>query len=675
MKKKLNRDKRVLCLCLVLLLLLSLAACNSQTDEQDSTPPTASVQPTIAPTLTPEPTPPIPFTDVPENSFYYDAVVWAYENGITSSDSLFEPLSTCSRAQAITFIWRAMGSPEPQITENPISDISPSDWYYKPALWAYETGVAAGDTFKPNGSCTNSEALTFLWRAEGKPMAAVSNSTVALAASGAYYERPAAWADSNGLFAQMGTAFDPAAPCSRAYLMNYLYWAEEQWTGAEETRALQTEYEQIIQDSQLYEVHGTGLFYADYVDVEGDGTVELLTVGIDKDLFITAAVYANDNSHVEKYCEGIFKTAYLGKFGGFSVGTTNGELYVCSAGGTVEGAGAYYDSTYQFFKVEKGTFSLEDDLHDKEEYSFEKEMFEYAYFVSDKVVTEHEYNQILKKYPEENSKSICSIDFGDLNVPDRGLLPTPQIQVNGTAVKLSANPYISKGVSEYMVPLRDVLEAMGVAVYANSDASVILASTKSDTLVITYKSLEGHFEGINSDWYYDKTYKYSMNGGEFQKIAIEFTNGKAFLPLQTIVSLFGATAEWDGKVGATQITSNILDSNRMSQDELKQLANFDLNQALKIAANQGYKESQGYGNNTGYKATSFRANDGSAYGLSFKNGKAIWMGYVEVSYTLEKDTDGNIVGLTIEEYPIEVANDGTVTTYPNDIRYRPSSQF
>lgn len=101
MKKKLNRVKRVLCLCLVLLLLLSLVACDKQAEAQDSTSPAASVEPTIAPTPTPEPTPPIPYTDVPENSFYYDAVVWAYENGITSDDSLFDPLSTCSRAQAM----------------------------------------------------------------------------------------------------------------------------------------------------------------------------------------------------------------------------------------------------------------------------------------------------------------------------------------------------------------------------------------------------------------------------------------------------------------------------------------------------------------------------------------------------------------------------------------------
>ena len=644
--------KPILCLCLALLLLLSLAACDKQAEEQDSTPPT--VVPTEEATPTPEPTPPIPFTDVPEDSYYYDAVVWAYENGIASDGNTFEPLSTCTRGQVITFLWRAMGSPEPQIIENPVSDIAPSNWYYKPVLWAYESGIATSTTFKPNNSCTNGEALTFLWRAEGKPMAAVNSSAVALAASGAYYERPAAWADNNGLFAQLGAAFDPSAPCSRAYLMSYLYWAEEQWTDAEETRALQAEYEQIIQDAQLYEVHGSGLCYADYVDVDGDGTTELLTVEIGEDIGQgkgTITVYTNINGHAQKSCGGTFES-YLGRgWTEFSLCKLDGQLYLhtsCSAGYTAP------EPMDQLHKIEKGSVTLEYDLECTAEAVSQYEV-KYTYSNFGKQITEGDFNAILKKCTD--TKLLFAIDpfgFGStVSIENRGLLPSAKeywaqavFEVNGAVVELSADPYTKDGT--IMVPLRDVLEAMGVAVYANSDASVILASTKSDTLVITYKDFsDWDFEGINSIYYgRDKTYKYSMNGGEFQRIAIEFTNGKAFLPLQTIVSLFDATAEWDGKAGAMQITSNIPDSNRMTQDELKQLANFDMKQAQKIAVDKGYE--------TPYKT---EAGDGTKCGLTFKNGKAVWNLFVVKTPSY----GGGLHYVNARLSLIEVASDGTVT--------------
>ena len=108
---------RILCLCLSLLLVASLTACNGPTDEQNSEQPTVSTQPTAEPTPTP---PPIPYTDVAEDAPYYDAVVWAYQNGIATDGETFGPADACSRGQVITFLWRAMGSPEPWIMENQI---------------------------------------------------------------------------------------------------------------------------------------------------------------------------------------------------------------------------------------------------------------------------------------------------------------------------------------------------------------------------------------------------------------------------------------------------------------------------------------------------------------------------------------------------------------------------
>lgn len=386
------KKQRIFSLCLASLLALSLAACNSPTDEQNSAQPTPSTQPTAAPT--PTPTPPIPFTDVAQDSPYYDAVVWAYKNGIASDGETFGPADACTRGQVMTFLWRAKGSPEPQAEESPFSDVSSDDWFYKPALWASENGIATGTAFNPGNPCTSAEALTFLWRAEGKPAASVYNSAVALAASDQYYARPAAWAETNGLFA--GTDFDPAAPCSRADLMTYLHWVTEEWTFAEEDRAVQAEFEQIINDAQLYEVNGSGLCCADYVDVDNDSKVELLALGISGDT-VTAAVYANIGGHAEKSCEKAF-----GTYGGdnFSIYRLDGQLYLCQ--NVFSGAAG---QTYDFCRIGKDAITF-----------CEQASIFYRW------ETPEADTAILEKYKEE--KGLFRIDYSEVSVLDRGLLPS-----------------------------------------------------------------------------------------------------------------------------------------------------------------------------------------------------------------------------------------------------------
>ena len=347
------RKQRLISLCLASALALSLAACNSPTDEQTSAQPTPSTQPTAAPT--PTPTPPIPFTDVAQDSPYYDAVVWAYKNGIASDGETFGPADVCTRGQVMTFLWRAMGSPEPWIMENPFDDASPDDWYYKPALWAYQHNIATSATVNPGNPCTSAEALTFLWRAEGKP-----DKLNTLAASDTYYGQPVAWADKNGLFA--GTEFDPAAPCSRADLMAYLYWAVEQWTPSKEERRIQAEYDKILYSSS------NGLDYAEYVDVDGDGSVELLTLGNrynNGGEEIAIAVYADIDGHIEK-SEGIFRVVkngqntpadtFLTDGGVFSLYSSDGQLYLCQNRSFYHYS--RYDDLYDFYKIGKEAFTF-----------------------------------------------------------------------------------------------------------------------------------------------------------------------------------------------------------------------------------------------------------------------------------------------------------------------------
>lgn len=168
-----------------------------------------------------------PFTDVPDNAYYHDAVLWALKNGVTTgvTANQFQPKAACTRGQVVTFLWRAMGSPEPKTTSNPFTDVPSSSAFYKAVLWAYENQITSGSTpttFNPKGTCTSGHVVTFLWRAEGQP-AAAKPSTIAQKYPGAYYTDAVAWADSKGLLAETATAFNPSAQAARADIVTYLY--------------------------------------------------------------------------------------------------------------------------------------------------------------------------------------------------------------------------------------------------------------------------------------------------------------------------------------------------------------------------------------------------------------------------------------------------------------------
>ena len=176
--------------------------------------------------------PPVVFDDVPEDAYYAEPVNWAVAHGITNGTSAttFSPDSTCTRGQVVTFLWRAMGSPEPTSNENPFTDVKETDYFYKAVLWAKETGVTAGTsatTFSPGNGCTRAQVVTFLWRAEGKPAPTSSTNPFTDVPAGQYYTDAVLWAVENGITnGTSATTFSPDKTCTRGQIVTFLWRAE-----------------------------------------------------------------------------------------------------------------------------------------------------------------------------------------------------------------------------------------------------------------------------------------------------------------------------------------------------------------------------------------------------------------------------------------------------------------
>ena len=171
-----------------------------------------------------------PFIDVPAGSYYEDAVVWAVEKGITTGTSAttFNPNGICTRAQAVTFLWRAAGSPAAKSSAMPFADVKAGSYYYDAVLWAVEQGITKGtsDTmFSPDATCTRAQIVTFLWRANGSP-AVSGNSAFTDVASDAYYAAAVTWAEKNGVTGGIGGGlFGSNNNCTRAQIVTFLYRA------------------------------------------------------------------------------------------------------------------------------------------------------------------------------------------------------------------------------------------------------------------------------------------------------------------------------------------------------------------------------------------------------------------------------------------------------------------
>lgn len=177
------------------------------------------------------------FTDVAPGVWYEEAVNWAVEKGITSGvgEGLFAPEATCTRAQVVTFLWRSQGSPEPAAGKNPFIDVSKNDYFYKAVLWAVENGITAGvlpTRFGPHSPCTRAQVATFLWRSKGESEPAGGSNPFADVSEDDYFYKAVLWAVENGVTSGTSdSTFSPDSPCTRAQIVTFLHRADSESDG------------------------------------------------------------------------------------------------------------------------------------------------------------------------------------------------------------------------------------------------------------------------------------------------------------------------------------------------------------------------------------------------------------------------------------------------------------
>ncbi len=178
--------------------------------------------------LAPEPAAPV-FTDVPDGAFFHDPVYWAARQGITTgtSETTFSPLGRATRAQVVTFLWRAQGAPAPGTASNPFADVAEDAFYRDAVLWAAEQGITSGTSntaFSPDKPCTRAEFVTFLHRFAGSPAPVEQETAFTDLRPGAFYVNPVLWAVEQGITTGTSpTTFGPDRVCTRGEVVTFLY--------------------------------------------------------------------------------------------------------------------------------------------------------------------------------------------------------------------------------------------------------------------------------------------------------------------------------------------------------------------------------------------------------------------------------------------------------------------
>lgn len=169
------------------------------------------------------------FTDIKIEDYFYQPVVWAVQNNITAGTSMstFSPANGCTRAQNAAFLWRAAGCPEPKDTKLPFTDVPAGSWFEKAVCWAYEQGITAGTTkttFSPDTTCTRGQVVTFLWRMHGSPEPNNTKSPFTDIKNSDYFYKASLWAQEQGITAGTSkTAFSPNMTCTRGQIVTFLY--------------------------------------------------------------------------------------------------------------------------------------------------------------------------------------------------------------------------------------------------------------------------------------------------------------------------------------------------------------------------------------------------------------------------------------------------------------------
>ena len=168
-----------------------------------------------------------PFDDVPENAFYNEPVLWGQMHGFVTgtTDTTFEPKKQCTRGELLTFMWRACGKPEPETKSCPFTDVQQDRYYYKAVLWAYERGITKGTTettFSPAKTCTRAEAVTFLWRMEDCYEVGGENPFTDVPANRYYYKAVLFAYTYNITTGTTATTFSPDKVCTRGEMITFL---------------------------------------------------------------------------------------------------------------------------------------------------------------------------------------------------------------------------------------------------------------------------------------------------------------------------------------------------------------------------------------------------------------------------------------------------------------------
>ena len=164
-----------------------------------------------------------------KGQYYYDAVLWAANEGITggTSANTFSPDAICSRGQVVTFLHRMIGSPEPAAITLPFADVKTSDYFYKPVKWAFGskiTGGTSNTTFSPDENCTRVQVVTFLWRTAGQPKPNGKSNPFTDVKADSYYYDAVLWAVEKGITGgTSATTFSPDSNCTRAQVVTFLY--------------------------------------------------------------------------------------------------------------------------------------------------------------------------------------------------------------------------------------------------------------------------------------------------------------------------------------------------------------------------------------------------------------------------------------------------------------------